>query len=367
MLTCKNGVKNMVILHICSINNKPFSGISKVVPEHYIHQLQFADVAILNCSKEKIEKLQNYKTYYNLREIHSISALPNPYNKPDLVVFHGVYFLAYYIISRYLKRHKIPYIIIPHGSLTVAAQNIKIFKKKIANLIFFNSFIKSAVSIQFLSSVEKQSSIFNQKSFVMGNGIEIPKQKKKSFNTDCLRLIYIGRYDIFTKGIDLIVKMVRQNAKFLIDNHVDVDMYGTAGADGIIKVKELVTNNGVDDIIKVHDALFGEDKAKEMLNHDMFIQLSRHEGQPLGIMEAMSYGLPIIVSKETSFGEAVYDNMMGIYYKSDCITKELNKLITNSTLLKQMGNNSYNYIKNNYEWERIAKETVKIYGKIKHK
>ncbi len=45
----------MNLLHVCSITNNKTSGISNVVPEHFINQSKFVKVALLNCNNTQIE------------------------------------------------------------------------------------------------------------------------------------------------------------------------------------------------------------------------------------------------------------------------------------------------------------------------
>ena len=47
----------MNILHICSISNNKASGMSNVIPYHFIYQKKYENVALLNCNKTKIELL----------------------------------------------------------------------------------------------------------------------------------------------------------------------------------------------------------------------------------------------------------------------------------------------------------------------
>ena len=53
----------------------------------------------------------------------------------------------------------------------------------------------------------------------------------------------------------------------------------------------------VGDIVKLHDPVFGEEKINTLLKSDIFIQLSRKEGLPLGILETMNAGLPVILTE----------------------------------------------------------------------
>ena len=55
----------MNILHICSISNNKASGMSNVIPYHFIYQKKYENVALLNCNKTKIELLNN-KTLLNI-------------------------------------------------------------------------------------------------------------------------------------------------------------------------------------------------------------------------------------------------------------------------------------------------------------
>ena len=55
----------------------------------------------------------------------------------------------------------------------------------------------------------------------------------------------------------------------------------------------------------------GEEKVQKLLESDVFIQTSRHEGMPMGILEAMSYGVPCAVTDGTNLGEFIKDNKCG--------------------------------------------------------
>lgn len=196
----------MNLLHVCSITNNKTSGISNVVPEHFINQSKFVKVALLNCNNTQIERLKSEKNVFYYNEINkNIDNLPKPFNCPDLVVFHGIYISQYISIYNKILKKDIPYIIIPHGSLTKDAQKIKKIKKVFGNLVLFNRFIKKAKAIQYLSEIEqKMSSDFKNDSFIMGNGIYTPSLKKEKFSENCIKLVYVGRYAVYHKGLDIL-------------------------------------------------------------------------------------------------------------------------------------------------------------------
>ena len=93
----------MNLLHICSITNNKTSGISNVVPDHFINQKKHENVALLNCNKTRIERLKREKNVFYLDKIKNFDKLPKPFNHPDLVIFHGIYFFQYNIfLQRYM-------------------------------------------------------------------------------------------------------------------------------------------------------------------------------------------------------------------------------------------------------------------------
>jgi glycosyltransferase involved in cell wall biosynthesis len=359
----------MNILHICNVCNSPFSGINVVVPQHIQAQSRLCDVSVLNLCNKKVD--------CSARQI-SLEELYLPEFRADVVVFHGVYFLKYVQIAKYLVKKRIPYVVVPHCSLTKVSLAQKRIKKFFANLIIFSRFLRRSAAIQFLTDNEKETSIFSDKGFVCGNGVSFPAQKKSwDENNQCKRFVYIGRLDIFHKGIDILFDSFELEKAFLMNRKVQLDVYGPKqmkthrkNSDAHEIIKKMIADRGLEQIIHVHDAVFGKEKENALIQSDVFIQTSRFEGLPLGILEALAAGMPCLVTEGTNTADLInkYKAGWGVETTPKKIAKAIKFAVLNTSneQLENMSNAAIRLIADNFTWEKIAKKEISCYDiKIK--
>lgn len=352
----------MVILHIASLKNNNCSGVDVIVPQHIKSQSKFAEVGFVNIDDYEIDYVNQFK----FRKYISISALPTPFNKPDLVVFHQVYYFKYLKIANELRRLNIPYIIVPHGCLTKEALNIKWLKKRLGNILFFNKFINKASALQFLSVKEAETTNYKNKRFIGTNGINFPSKHKNNFNDENVNFTYIGRLDVYHKGLDLLLSSFGKIADCLRKSNAVLNIYGPLSEMKTGEIKDLIDESGVSDLVNLKNAVTGTDKINILLDTDIFIQTSRFEGMPMGILEALSYGLPCVVTNGTNLGELINDYDAGWVAETsiESIAEKIEKAICERDKLQIKSNNSVRLVEENFDWKKVSKETVLNYKKI---
>lgn len=355
----------MKILHIASLRNNPFNGVCVAVPQHVIHQQDKEDVALLNIQDCRIDGIRNQ---FVLKSKDWRDSVSQTFTKPDVVVFHEVYHIEFAKIARQLLKEGIPYVIVPHGSLVKAAQHKKRLKKIIANALFFRSFIYNSAALQCLSENEYNNTSFDVPKFIGTNGIEEPNVHRESFCIDRIQITYIGRLEILVKGLDLFMEAVRSIKNQLLkqNKNVKIDLYGPDIFGRYAAVENLIKDNAVEDVVTLHPAVNGDEKKKIILNSDFFIQTSRHEGMPMGILEALSYGVPCIITEGTSLGDIVrrYDAGWVADNTSESIAQTIMTAIKEVDKLEEKSINARRLISENFSWEIVSSSAIDKYEQI---
>lgn len=353
----------MVILHIASCKNSLCSGVDVTVPQHILAQGKWASVGVINSTNLPMTGIENLFHRHKNRRIQD---LPAPFCKPDLIVFHEVYKPAYLGIYKQAMGAGIPYVIVPHGCLTKIAQRKKRLKKAVGNFLFFHSFIRNASALQYVSVAEQQNTAFRQASFVATNGIAIPQAHKTSWSEKAIRMVYIGRTEIHIKGLDILLEAVESIADELRAEYATLSLYGPDEAGSLRILRRRIQDRDLEDLVHLHGPIHGKEKETVLLHADLFLQASRSEGMPMGVLEALSYGLPCLVTEGTNLGKTVrqYDAGWVTETSASSIAAGLQQAICERHLWAKKSKNARTLIEENFLWDTVAKKAIREYKKI---
>jgi len=99
----------------------------------------------------------------------------------------------------------------------------------------------------------------------------------------------------------------------------------------------------------------------------MFVCASVYETGPITVMEAMAAKCPVICSNIPAIKDLVIDGETGILFKPKDVSELAGKmkLLDGSPELRnRLAENAYEHIKNNFNWENIAKQTKDVYMEV---
>jgi glycosyltransferase involved in cell wall biosynthesis len=287
----------------------------------------------------------------------------------NLIHFHGLYTLR--LIPFFLKviRHKIPYIISFHGNLMKQALKKSKYKKKIALMFYLKYFINHASLLHALTIEEKKAIAFitENKVEVIPNGIEIDNEIKVK-NPLNPKILFLGRIDVRHKGLDIIIKMICKYHKELHSMNITFDFVGgfSSKFDSNYFGSEFIKQPVLGEICHLHGPKYGVEKKKFLENASIFLHMSRYEGMPIAVLEAMSFGIPVIVTKETNMADIVNESRSGKVVNFDedelfiALKNYIEQPINKEILLVQ----NREYLSKNLRWEKISKDSYEMYKKV---
>ena len=363
----------MKIVYISHIKGNGTNGLCWSVPASVKAQSIVDDVFWLNIGKGIMDHWKIIPAFHNNENssFSIIKMLPIEFKNPDVVVFEGVYDSLFYIIwGRELKYMGIPYIIIPRSALTESAMNNHArMKKKMAHFLFYNKFIKEAAAVHLLSNGEAQQTykLFKMPYVVLPNGISIPSHFKTNFSDQGVNAVFIGRIDLYQKGLDILVRSIALNKESLVEKKFKLNIFGPKSKDAYI-LNDMCNKYGINNIVSIHNQITGKDKEDVLLSSDVFILTSRFEGLPMGLIEALSYGVPCAVTRGTYMGDEIEEAKAG--WVSDISEESISSMLINVCNQKAsfdiMGKNA-RILSLRFDWKAIAQKTHEEYQRIINK
>lgn len=281
------------------------------------------------------------KHFFNGRYSLPENFLKN-FNKNTIVILHSGFLIRNIIVSLYALKIGAKAILVPHGCYDPILLKEKFLLKRI--FIFIEKYIyKYLFFIQAFTEKDKK----NIAKIFKNNRIEVipvpipvlnqskfKKGKKNYFS-------YVGRYEMETKGLDLLIKTYEMLPNEL---KIPIIMHGTNGKKtNINDVKNYVKEKKQQNYIKVLGPIYGHKKLNFIKSSYMTIQLSRWDCFPLSVFESIALGVPCLLSKNATISELIKKNKLGFITDLNIksIIRKLIYIIRNKKKIINMIKKSY--------------------------
>jgi colanic acid/amylovoran biosynthesis glycosyltransferase len=202
---------------------------------------------------------------------------------------------------------------------------------------------------------------------VIPYGISVPEQCPVRSTQDTVRCLAVGRM-VPKKAPILVLESFRQAVKVFPKLHLD---YVGAG-ELLSTAQQFVQATGLTQHVTLHGAQSNEFVKARLLQADIFVQHSMtnpatgdEEGLPVSILEAMSYGLPVVATRHAGIPEAVVDSETGfLVNEADCsgMAQQITTLAQNAELRSTFGFSGWQRAKALFTWERERALLLKVMG-----
>ena len=197
-----------------------------------------------------------------------------------------------------------------HGNFFNMIKGFRFYRDKKLLLWAFNIFLKFLLSSANLVFCLDEDSYFiykkyNKSIIKVDNSIQIPKFNKYKSLHDPIRLIYIGRLNK-AKGIDGILDALAK-----LQGKAILSIVG----DGEEKnnLIEYSKKKKVSELVNFEGFVEPNEVCKFLLNNDILIMNSEFEGKPMSILEALSFGLPVVTTNVGGIGDITKNNFDSVY------------------------------------------------------
>ena len=150
--------------------------------------------------------------------------------------------------------------------------------------------------------------------------------------------------------------MKSQNAVF--------NIVGSVTGDDTGKLRQLIKELNISDLVTIIEAKNGKEKEQLLLESDIFLLTSRTEGMPMGVIEALNYGIPCIVTQGTSVKSLIEENDVGwgCETNSDSLADVIKQSVLERNKWTKKSDAAKSLMQKNYRWNKIASETIKRYA-----
>jgi glycosyltransferase involved in cell wall biosynthesis len=300
---------------------------------------------------------------------------------PSIIHVHGIWMMLSYYNHSYCKKHSVPYVVSPHGSLDPWALHNSRFKKVIASIAYENDHLRDAACIHALCKPELESiKAYGIKNPIcmIPNGVDIPSSSRGLVaSSDQKKLLFLGRLHPKKGLIPLLAAWSILKHSEAEAHHWTLRIAGWGSPNFITSLYEACASNGLsytrdgavaDSPVDVEfcGPVYAEDKERLLWSSDAFILPSYSEGLPIAVLEAWAHNLPVLMTEECNIPEGFSTGAaVKIGTSPEQIVFHLNELLRMSTADRaSMGSRGRLFVEKCYTWNTVANQMLDVYAWI---
>ncbi len=281
----------------------------------------------------------------------------------DIFHSHGLWMATSAYCDTLVIRHKVKHVVSVHGTLSPVALSKSYWRKKFMWWMLQRSILERAACIH-VTSMQEYNDVrrmgISKPIAVISLGTELPstftplatKQRKS-------RILYLGRIDPIKCLPNLLEAWSMSRGQ---SDDWELRIVGSGNDAYVDYVRSLIAGN-IRGNVSLKSAVYGAEKEQEYSSADLFVLPSGSENFSLTVVEALSYGVPVIATLGTPW-QILQERSCGWWVSND--SKTLGKTINAATSTSrderaQMGERGRRLVKELYTWDALSHAYIALY------
>jgi glycosyltransferase involved in cell wall biosynthesis len=293
----------------------------------------------------------------------------------ELVDIQGMWSFLAIDAARACLRAGVPYVFTPHGMMTRGDWAKRLWAKRVFFESVMRKFWDAAATVRFVSRGEESESAVPPRGCcaVIPNWIELPGEPPDLMGASSLRakydiaaerpiILFLGRI-AEQKGVIEIL----QAFELLWRRRPDMTLMLVGQPDGEYgqAVRRLASQLESHDSIFMPGPLFGREKVAAFSAASLYITLSKFEGHPVAALEAMSWGLPAVLTRASNLPETDEYNAGAVVSDNPTEVAEiLQAMMSDRKALAKMGLNARRLVEERFSPNQLAGSLENLYRNL---
>lgn len=295
----------------------------------------------------------------------------------NVIYINGLWNYPAAVSCYYSRRYHKPYIIAPRGMLYRYTMGKKAWKKWPYYQLISKRDMQHASTIHYTTRDEAEQCHtrlhLKNTALIIPNGVDLssfvhlPESERLTARYPVLEgkkvILFMSRIS-WKKGLDTLAKAFGMLAKDRDDIHLLIVGPDEGGYEK--KVRDWLENGGVQDKVTFTGMLKGKAKLEALSGSDLFVLPSYSENFGMVVVEAMSCGLPVVISDKVGICDDVESANAGIIVETDAaqVAGALSRLLEDPRLCSEMAERGRILVASKYGWDQIADSMISNFNEM---